>query len=70
MLENTTFQKLDLFQSSGEGRETLTLLGPLERASLNHWTGETGATDPVSETLCSLVFRIPDDGKSPEIQSF
>jgi hypothetical protein len=23
---------------SGEGRETLTLLGPLERANLNHWT--------------------------------
>jgi hypothetical protein len=34
MLENTTFQKLDLFPSSGEGRETPTLLGPLERANL------------------------------------
>jgi hypothetical protein len=38
ILENTTFQKLDLFPSSGEGRETTTLLGPLERANLNHWT--------------------------------
>jgi hypothetical protein len=32
------FWKLDLFLSSGEGRETPTLLGPLERPSLNHWT--------------------------------
>jgi hypothetical protein len=29
------FQKMDLFPFSGEGRETLTLLGPLERANLN-----------------------------------
>jgi hypothetical protein len=34
--ENTIFQKLDLFPSSGE-RETPPLLGPLERANLNHW---------------------------------
>jgi hypothetical protein len=25
-------------------------------------------TDPVSEALCFLVFRIPDDGQSPETQ--
>jgi hypothetical protein len=25
-------------------------------------------TDPVSETLCFLVFRIPDYGQSPETQ--
>jgi hypothetical protein len=31
----TTFQKLDLFLSSGEGKGTPTL-GPLERANLNH----------------------------------
>jgi hypothetical protein len=36
-LENTTFRKLDLFPSSGDG-ETPALLGPLERANLNHWT--------------------------------
>jgi hypothetical protein len=36
-LENTMFQNLDLFLSSGEG-ETLTMLGPLERANINHWT--------------------------------
>jgi hypothetical protein len=28
MLENTTFQELDLFPSSGEGRETTALLDP------------------------------------------
>jgi hypothetical protein len=41
------FWKLDLFPSSGEG-ETSTLLGPLERANLNHqitccrYVGELG----------------------------
>jgi hypothetical protein len=29
------FQKLDLFPSSGEARETSTLLGPLEKANLS-----------------------------------
>jgi hypothetical protein len=29
---NTTFRKLDLFPSSGEGGKTLSQLGPLERA--------------------------------------
>jgi hypothetical protein len=32
---NTTFRKLDLFTSSG--KDTY-LVGPLERANLNHWT--------------------------------
>jgi hypothetical protein len=30
------FRKLDLFPSSDEARETLTMLGPLQRANLNH----------------------------------
>jgi hypothetical protein len=30
------FQKLDVFQSSYKWRETLTVLGPLERLNLNH----------------------------------
>jgi hypothetical protein len=39
-LEHTTFRKLDLFPSSGEGGRGHLLsweLGPLERANLNHW---------------------------------
>jgi hypothetical protein len=36
ILENTTFRKLDLFPFSGVGRETPTLLGPLERVNVNH----------------------------------
>jgi hypothetical protein len=37
ILENTTFRKLDLFPSSGEGGEkTPTQLGPLERVNHNH----------------------------------
>jgi hypothetical protein len=34
--ENTTFRKLDLFPSSGEGGRRHSV--PLERANLNHWT--------------------------------
>jgi hypothetical protein len=33
---NTTFLKLELFPSSGAGKKPI-LLGPLERASPNHW---------------------------------
>jgi hypothetical protein len=40
-LENTTLWKLGLFLSSGEGKETPTLIGPLERANLNHWRDPT-----------------------------
>jgi hypothetical protein len=36
ILANTTFRKMNLFPSSGEGK-TLTLLGPLVRPNLNHW---------------------------------
>jgi hypothetical protein len=31
-------------------------------------THERTETDPVSETLCSLVFLIPDDGQRPKPQ--
>jgi hypothetical protein len=34
----TPFRQLGLFPSSGEGRETPTLLSSLERANRNHWT--------------------------------
>jgi hypothetical protein len=37
-LKNTTFRKLDLFPSSGEGMGTSTLLGPLTRADPSHCT--------------------------------
>jgi hypothetical protein len=53
-----------MFPSSGEG-ETPALLGPLERANLNHWRMET---NPVSEMMCYLVFRIMDNGHSPKTQ--
>jgi hypothetical protein len=38
-VENTAFRKLDLFPSSGEGRLTPTLLGPLERAKTTQVIG-------------------------------
>jgi hypothetical protein len=75
MQENTAFHKLDLFPSLGE-RETPSLLGPLETVNLNYWTQYSRRlrphlrteTDPVSETLRFLAFRIPEDGQSPENQ--
>jgi hypothetical protein len=53
-------RKLDLFASSGEESEIFTLLGLLERANIDQWT------DPVSEPLCFLIFRIPDDRQTSE----
>jgi hypothetical protein len=35
MLENTTFRKLGLLPSSGQGRKTSNVLGPLERVNLS-----------------------------------
>jgi hypothetical protein len=58
--ENTTFWKPGSFPSSGEGGGD-TLLGALERANLQSL---------VYETLCFLVFRIPDDRQSSDTQWF
>jgi hypothetical protein len=41
-----------MFPSSGEGRETPTLFGPLERANSNLWT-----SDSESNTQSSEPFR-------------
>jgi hypothetical protein len=65
-LENRTFRELDLFPSSGEGMETATLLGPLERTNLTQLKIETA---PVSETLYFLVilgFRKMAKVKKPD----
>jgi hypothetical protein len=69
----TTFRKLDLFPSSGAaGENTPTPMGPLEKPNLNHWPNRVGffsplylrnKTDPVSETSCFIVSRIPDGAK-------
>jgi hypothetical protein len=54
--KNTTFRELALLPSSGK-RGGPTQLGPLERASLSHWSSEflfylmTGA-EPAPKTLC------------------
>jgi hypothetical protein len=54
ILENTTFRKLDLFPSSGEGREIPTLLGSLERANLNHMSVFSKGSNKVGVSLSSL----------------
>jgi hypothetical protein len=40
-LEKTTFGKLDLFPSSGEGKETTSLFGPLQSFNLEHCTSDS-----------------------------
>jgi hypothetical protein len=76
-LINTMFRKLDLFLSSGKIMGAPTLLGPLETASLNHWTDPTEyvppsyylrtETDPLSKTL---FFRNIRYGQSPKTWFF
>jgi hypothetical protein len=63
-LEDTTFRKLHIFPSSGDGRETFTLLGPSERVKVNQvaaslltWRWEhvyrrADNSRPVSFTVC------------------
>jgi hypothetical protein len=58
------FRKLDRFLFSGEW-EIPTLLGLLERINPNHWTVHVSITNQVSETLCSLFFRVPNDVQKP-----
>jgi hypothetical protein len=43
------FRELDPFPSLGE--ETTILLGPLERASLNHWTTHASMTTTIYKYL-------------------
>jgi hypothetical protein len=68
------FRDLDLFPFSGERKETPTLLSHLERVDPTELISPSlhmrRETDPVSETMCFLVFRIPDDGRSPQTQYF
>jgi hypothetical protein len=42
------------------------LFDSLEKPDLNHCVEEE--TSPVSQTLCFLVFRIPEYGHSPEMR--
>jgi hypothetical protein len=53
------------FRPQVRGWETPTLLGPLERANLNHSPHLRKETDPVSETLCSLEYRTVDKVQKP-----
>jgi hypothetical protein len=60
---NTTFRKLDLFPSSGEG-DTASLLRPLERANLNHRTTHVESSfrlrPTVSRPVC-LAIKHPSE---------
>jgi hypothetical protein len=69
---------ISVFREGGE--KSPTLLGPLERANLKSLDQQATfiphpphlrmETDPVSETLSFLVFRIPNDVQSPKPQQF
>jgi hypothetical protein len=64
--KNTTFRKLDLFPSSGEGRKTPTLLGPLEIASLSLLTTNV----PIQVILRPTVGRPVRLGVPPQFHLF
>jgi hypothetical protein len=49
---------MGLFPCACEGRETPTLLGPLERANLSHWIH-------FSENVYFILFIILDNGQIP-----
>jgi hypothetical protein len=51
---------MDLFPSSGEVRDTHTLLGHLERANLSHWTGPNTA---------GVSLPSPEGGNRPSFQT-
>jgi hypothetical protein len=57
--KNTALPKLDLFITSGDGKETVALLGPLERANLSYWIQQSRCFPPLT-----------DDGQSPETPYF
>jgi hypothetical protein len=75
--KNTMFRNWICFRPQVRGEDT-SQLGPLERANLSLSKGPKRVgvfpphlrteTDPVSETLCFLVSRIPNDGQSPKTQ--
>jgi hypothetical protein len=59
------FLKLDHFPSSGNRRETPVLLGPLERANLNHWTNEPeDGNRSVFRNVLSIYLEFPTMLKS------
>jgi hypothetical protein len=67
-IENITFRKLDLFPFSGEVETPLFWVSQKHSRCLPPYLRME--TDPVSETLFSLFFRIPDDGESYKKQQF
>jgi hypothetical protein len=79
ILKNTTFRNLDVFPFSGEG-ETVCCVSQKEQRLRVALSNESNGivislpphlrteTDPDSETLCFLVFRLPEDGHIPKTQ--
>jgi hypothetical protein len=65
-LQNTTFRKLDLFLSSGEGEgeDTYSVGAQLSRFLLPHLHLRT-KRDPVSETSCSLEYQTMEKVQNP-----
>jgi hypothetical protein len=53
ILENAMCQKLDMFPSSCDGRDTPTPFGPLGSANLNHWTTLSKGSNRVGVSLPS-----------------
>jgi hypothetical protein len=63
MLENTKFLELDLFPSSGEGKETPTLLGSLERINSNYWNPVIPSVFQYLEFWTMDKIKVPSDSE-------
>jgi hypothetical protein len=61
----TTFLKLDLFPSSDRGKKTPTVVGPLERANLNHWSSSLGLTLSKGPNTVRVSLPSPEHRNTP-----
>jgi hypothetical protein len=64
------FRILDLFLSSGEGREIATLLGPKERADLNRWVVTEVSPFYLNRQKLSVSHSLPEDGNRFSSRNF
>jgi hypothetical protein len=60
-IRNTTFRQLDLFRSSGEGRERHIFFNPLERANFTHRAITAGISVIVRHIIDFNIFLLPSE---------
>jgi hypothetical protein len=64
--ESTAFRKLNVFASSGEGMETSTVLGPLERADKEECLRLAPSKGP---NTAAVSVPLPEDGNTSSFRN-